>query len=107
MRQKTYGCNLCWDAGLLCVIHPEIAREIREAVQAGIADQFDLKGRNPSAAARCTCSKGNAMGKAIPMYHSGMIPLPSLFGSIEEKQQQLIQAYLEYTAPQDFNSQFS
>lgn len=104
MRQKTYGCNLCWDAGLVSVINLELVREIRELHD---KSAFRLNGRALSAAAKCTCSKGQAMGQKIPQYHSGMIPLPELFGSIEDKQNQLLQAYLSYTAPQDFNEQFT
>lgn len=102
IREKHYRCSRCRDIGLVTVVHPELVRDIRQH-----GNEFAVDGRALAAAAKCDCDRGRTMGQAIPPYHAGMILLPDLFGSIENKQRQLIDAYYDHTAPQDFNAQFT
>jgi len=104
-REKTYACRECWDTGFAYVIALDVARDLRAALHE--PETFDLKGRNPSAVARCTCSKGRGLGQAIPERTYAMVPLPVLLGTPEEKRQQLFAAFAEYSAPKEFSQQFT
>jgi hypothetical protein len=101
-REKTYGCNRCWDVGVRTIIHPEAVAKIKAD-----AEEWVRNGTIYTAARRCVCAKGDRY-PGFPIYHGGLVEIPHVCrGTAEEQRQCYVDEVWAHEAPQDFNKQFN